>query len=194
MGEAPGTAPLEKLVAARLWDLPALEWSVGKAAPGPGTLGVRFRRGFRGAAPPPGADAGRLERSGYSLELEEGRCTIGYSTAESASNALSTLKQLFSRDGERFQAANLAVFDYPAVAVRSLSTTFAWYAGYGRFGFDSQLWGFEEWRQFLDLCANFKINQLNMCMYGYWPFEFPEYPDTVLQNIPMKVWNAESGN
>ena len=33
-----------------------------------------------------------------------------------------------------------------------------------------------------------------MCMYGYWPFDFHEYPETCLKNIPMKVWNPESGN
>ena len=44
--------------------------------------------------------------------------------------------------------------DYPSVDVRSISTTFAWYAGYGRIGFDSQLWGFEEWRDFLDVCSD----------------------------------------
>ena len=92
------------------------------------------------------------------------------------------------------RAGGVTILDYPSVAVRSLSTTFAWYAGYGRIGFDSQLWGFEEWKQFLNIASDYKLNQLNMCMYGYWPFEFPEYPDTCLRNIPMKVWNPESRN
>jgi hypothetical protein len=31
-------------------------------------------------------------------------------------------------------------------------------------------------------------------MYGYWPFELPEYPETVLRGFPMRVWNPESRN
>lgn len=31
-------------------------------------------------------------------------------------------------------------------------------------------------------------------MYGYWPFEFDEYPETVLKNYRMKVCNKESRN
>ena len=29
-------------------------------------------------------------------------------------------------------------------------------------------------------------------MYGYWPFEFDEYPETVFRNVPVKIWNAEN--
>jgi len=29
-------------------------------------------------------------------------------------------------------------------------------------------------------------------MYGYWPFEFEEYPETVFRDIPVKIWNKEN--
>src|SRR5699024_695412 len=72
--------------------------------------------------------------------------------------------------------------------------TFAWYAGYGRIGFDMQLWGLNEWKEYLNICADFKINQFNMCMYGYWPFEFDKYPETELKNYSVDIWNQESDN
>jgi hypothetical protein len=162
--------------------------------PSDAALRVEFHRGFAGGSVPEELDADKLCACGYSIELSGGRCLIGYSCPESVSNALSTLKQLLVRDGEGYSVGSVSVYDYPAVATRSLSTTFAWYAGYGRIGFDSQLWSLGEWKQFLNICSDFKINQLNMCMYGYWPFEFPEYPETCLRNIPMKVWNRESRN
>ena len=193
-GNAKAGAPgdLEALVRAKLWNLPSLRYAFGKAEEG--ALRVEFREGISGSSIPEGLDAARLRDNGYSIDLEDGRCSIGYSGRESVSNALSTLKQLFARDGEGFSVGSLSILDYPAVPIRSLSTTFAWYAGYGRIGFDSQLWSFDEWMEFLNICTDFKINQLNMCIYGYWPFEFPEFPETCLRNIPMRVWNRESRN
>ena len=32
-------------------------------------------------------------------------------------------------------------YSYPSVPVRAVAPTFSWYAGCGRIGFDSQLWG-----------------------------------------------------
>jgi len=185
---------LEPVVRAKLWDLPALGCSFGGPGAEPGTLQVMVKPGLSVAAVPEGLDAERLRATGYALKLEDAACLIEFSTAESLVNALSTLKQLFSRDGAKVRAGGVTVLDYPSIELRSLSTTFAWYAGYGRIGFDSQLWGFEEWKQFLNIASDYKLNQLNLCMYGYWPFEFPEYPDTCLRNIPMKVWNPESRN
>jgi hypothetical protein len=31
-----------------------------------------------------------------------------------------------------------------------------------------------------------------MVMYGYWPFEFNKYPETVFRNVPLKIWNREN--
>jgi hypothetical protein len=184
----------EEMIRHKLWDLPALDCSFGKTGSDPGTLQVLVKEGLSEAAVPESLDAEKLRATGYALRLEKGACRIEFSTEESLVNALSTLKQLFTRAGAKVRAGGVTILDYPSVEVRSLSTTFAWYAGYGRIGFDSQLWGFEEWKQFLNIASDYKLNQLNMCMYGYWPFEFPEYPDTCLSSIPMKVWNEESQN
>ena len=106
----------------KLWDLSSLECSFGKTGSEPGLLDVRVSEGFSETRLPDDL------------------------TAESLVNAVSTLKQLFSRDGAGWRVGKVTIFDYPSVAIRSLLTTFAWYAGYGRIGFDSQLWGFEEWK------------------------------------------------
>ena len=76
--------------------------------------------------------------------------------------------------------------------MRAVAPTFSWYAGYGRIGFDSQLWGYDEWAEFLNVCLDNKINQFNMVMYGYWPFDLPGHPETVFRDIPVQIWNAEN--
>ena len=118
--------------------------------------------------------------------------TIRYVAKQGLINALSTLKQLLSRRGDAFVLPHVRIADYPNTEVRSVSTTFAWYAGFSRAGFDSQLWGLSEWQAFIDTCSDFKVNQVNMCMYGYWPFRFDEFPETTLSNYPLKVWNKEN--
>ncbi len=187
-----GRSSFEELIRCKFWDLPSIDCSFGKAETG--ALNIRLQEGFEGFAIPGKIDTGKLKRSGYTVDLRNGHGTLGYTTKESISCAISTLKQLFTRSGDGFSVGDVLIVDYPSVDIRSISTTFAWYAGYGRIGFDSQLWNFEDWKEFLNICSNFKINQLNMCMYGYWPFELPGYPETCLKNIPMKVWNRESGN
>jgi len=130
---------------------------------------------------------------GYVLKLEAQQGEIQCASLEGFNNALATIKQLLTGDEEK-QLHAVHILDYPLVEIRSMSTTFAWYAGYGRIGFDSQLWGLEQWKEFLQICADYKINQLNMCMYGYWPFKFEQYPETELKNIEVPVWNKESQN
>ena len=56
-----------------------------------------------------------------------------------------------------------------------------------------QLWGYDEWLEYLNVCIDNKINQMNMVMYGYWPFELEEYPETVFRDVPIKIWNKENG-
>ena len=119
---------------------------------------------------------------------------IGYSTRESLAHAISTLKQLFARIGGGFHVGNLSLLDYPSVEMRSMSTTFAWYAGYGRIGFDSQLWGFEEWKEFLDSSPTTRSTSSTCACTGTGRSMFPEYPETCLRGIPVKIWNTESGN
>jgi hypothetical protein len=133
-------------------------------------------------------------KQGYHLLIQKNRIEIQCGSVAGFHNAISTVKQLMIQQDKEFFLPLGAIRDWPDIQWRSISTTFAWYAGYGRLGFDSQLWGFNEWKQFLNICADYKINQLNMCIYGYWPFEMPDYPETVLRNIPVKIWNPESEN
>lgn len=181
-------ADAQRLLEMRLWDLKALK---GEASPLPLQV-LPF-----GAQHKQGLDAYALEvfdQQGYCLDIQEEKVTIYCGGRSGFHHAVSTLKQLLQTEENGFFLACQHITDWPDVAWRSLSTTFSWYAGYGRFGFDSQLWGFAQWKQFLNICADYKINQLNMCMYGYWPFAMPEYPGTALQGLRMRLWNAESEN
>ncbi|MHB1348098.1 MAG: hypothetical protein ACYCXK_11485 [Candidatus Humimicrobiaceae bacterium] len=136
-----------------------------------------------------------FKKQGYILRIEKGKCQIGFTSREGLVNAFSTMKQLFQKNNNGlYHMACGFISDWPSIECRSVSNTFAWYAGYGRFGFDMQLWGYEEWVEYLNICSDFKINQFNLCMYGYWPFEFDKYPDTILRGHKMKVWNPESKN
>jgi len=134
-------------------------------------------------------------KQGYILEIENNKIRVYYAQRAGLVNALSTLKQLIQKDeNNNYFFPEVAIADWPTIEKRSVSNTFAWYAGYGRIGFDMQLWGYEEWIEYLNICSDFKINQFNMCMYGYWPFQFDEYPETMLKGYRMKVWNEESKN
>ena len=134
-------------------------------------------------------------KQGYILELKDEKLDIYFNNKPGIVYAFSTLKQLIKKSDEGcYIIPDLNVIDYPEIEIRSISTTFAWYAGYGRIGFDMQLWNFDDWKEFINLCSDYKINQLNMCMYGYWPFKFNEYPETILKDFKMKVWNEESKN
>lgn len=135
------------------------------------------------------------EKQGYSLEVNHEHITLRFVAKDGFINGLSTLKQLIEDvDTNGFVFKTASIVDWPSIEKRSVSNTFAWYAGYGRIGFDMQLWGLKEWTEYLNICADFKINQFNMCMYGYWPFEFQKYPETELKNYPINVWNQESDN
>ncbi len=134
---------------------------------------------------------------GYIIKTDTGKIKINFNNFRGFINAMSTLKQLIIRNNRESGTCRIydtEIIDYPVIEQRALATTFAWYAGYGRVGFDMQLWGFEEWVEFINYCSDYKITQLNMCMYGYWPFEFSEYPKTTLKDFPMKIWNNESKN
>jgi len=131
-------------------------------------------------------------KQGYILDIKENGSEIIFEQKSGLVNGLSTLKQLFKNGGGGYYMEKAYIKDWPAIEQRSVSNTFGWYAGYGRLGFDMQLWGYDEWVEYLNLCSDFKINQFNMCMYGYWPFEFDEYPETILKNYRVKVWNKES--
>ena len=135
-----------------------------------------------------------FSKQGYFLEVKSDGVELVYEKRSGLVNGLSTLKQLFKKSDEGYYLEESTVKDWPTIEQRSVSNTFGWYAGYGRLGFDMQLWGYDEWVEYLNICSDFKINQFNMCMYGYWPFEFDEFPETVLKSYPVKVWNRESRN
>lgn len=135
-----------------------------------------------------------FKKQGYFLDVKSNEVQLFYEERPGLVNGLSTLKQLFKEADDAYYLDYVTIMDWPSIEQRSVSNTFGWYAGYGRLGFDMQLWGFEEWIEYLNICSDFKINQFNMCMYGYWPFEFKEFPETVLKSYPIKVWNKESRN
>jgi len=187
-----GAGPDDMKAAAenKMWDMDDVSVCLGETAGVDGYCVTVRKNDFV----PAKAD-GRLYRlQGYTIDAGEESCEISFCSREGFINALSTLKQLMTEEDGKIRMALCRITDWPAVERRAVSNTFSWYAGYGRMGFDMQLWGLEEWKEYLNICSDLKINQFNMCMYGYWPFAFPEYPESVLKDMPMKVWNRESRN
>lgn len=135
---------------------------------------------------------------GYCLDIRSDAVILYFETYVGFINGITTLKRLLVEEADKngvskaYKLPLCGIRDYPSVPVRAVAPTFSWYAGYGRIGFDSQLWGFDEWAEFLNVCLDNKINQFNMVMYGYWPFELNKYQETVLMNVPVKIWNAEN--
>ena len=108
---------------------------------------------------------------GYELDIRNDQVVISYETKIGYINAVTSLKQLLDEKNGSYILPTCHITDYPSLPVRAIAQTFAWYAGYGRIGFDSQLWGYKEWKEYLNICLDNKINQFNLVMYGYWPFE-----------------------
>ena len=133
-----------------------------------------------------------FREQGYVLEIDAGQVEISYETKVGFIHAVTSMKQILIEKEDGYVLPELYLVDYPSVPVRAIAQTFSWYAGYGRFGFDSQLWGYEEWEQYLNICLDNKINQFNLVMYGYWPFEMPGFSETVFRDVPIKIWNAEN--
>ncbi len=129
---------------------------------------------------------------GYQLVVNESEAILSYEQRAGLNYGLSTLKKLLVVDGLQIRLQLADIIDYPSIPVRAVAPTFSWYAGYGRIGFDCQLFGENEWVDYLLTCVDDKINQLNMVMYGYWPFEFDEYPETVFRDVALKIWNHET--
>lgn len=133
-----------------------------------------------------------FNEQGYMLSINEKEINLCYTGRQGLVNGLTSLKLLIYKEGEDCKLPTCEIKDWPSLAVRAVAPTFSWYAGYGRIGFDSQLWGFDEWVEFLNVSLDSKINQFNMIMYGYWPFELPGYPETIFRDIPVQIWNAEN--
>ncbi len=140
------------------------------------------------------ADGGDLFlKQGYYLNVDRDAIVLKYQNKAGFINAITTLKQLLKKNGDGFALPLCEITDWPTLEHRAVAPTFSWYAGYGRIGFDMQLWGYDEWLEYLNVCIDNKINQMNMVMYGYWPFELEEYPETVFRDVPIKIWNKENG-
>ena len=133
-----------------------------------------------------------FQEQGYDINISKENVILRYENRVGFLNGMTTLKQLLEKSKDSFVLPICHITDWPSLEVRAIAQTFSWYAGYGRFGFDSQLWGFEEWKQYLNICLDNNINQFNLVMYGYWPFEMKKYPETVFRNVPIKIWNAEN--
>jgi hypothetical protein len=131
-------------------------------------------------------------KQGYFLKIEKNRIVLRYQEKSGFIYAITTIKQLLIKKDEMYLLPLCEITDWPSIEHRAVAPTFSWYAGYGRLGFDMQLWCYEEWVKYLNSCIDCKINQMNMVMYGYWPFDFEEYPETVFKDIPVKIWNKEN--
>ncbi len=107
-------------------------------------------------------------------------------------NAFSTLKQLMVKSGGGYVFGLCSIEDWPSVKYRSISGCMTWYSGFGRIGFDMQLFDYGEWLEFLNVCADLKINQWNLCLYGYWPFELEGYPEAEFRDVRIQGYNAEA--
>jgi len=193
-------ARLEKITELRLWNYADLAETVSPGSSG--ALTITLVDSLESPAPgettsgtalnPPDNINELYKSQGYNLEIKIESIVLRFETYAGFIYGITSLKQLLMEDGQAFKLPLCTIKDYPSVQVRAVAPTFSWYAGYGRIGFDSQLWGFDEWAEFLNVCLDNKINQFNMVMYGYWPFELKNYEETTFKNIPVKIWNAEN--
>jgi len=137
-------------------------------------------------------DRDLFEAQGYFLKITKKKATIHYESRSGFIYAITTLKQILKLNSSGFVLPVCEIIDFPSIPVRAVANTFSWYAGYGRIGFDMQLWGYEQWVEYLNIAIDHKINQFNMVLYGYWPFEMEDYPETVFRDVPVKIWNKEN--
>jgi hypothetical protein len=137
-------------------------------------------------------DIDLFRKQGYHMKIEAGGIAVRYQEKAGLIHAVTTLKQLLVKKDEGYMLPLCEITDWPSVEHRAVAPTLSWYAGYGRLGFDMQLWGYDEWLEYMNVCIDNKINQMNMVMYGYWPFELEGYPETVFKDLPVRIWNKEN--
>ncbi len=181
-----GEEELLELARLRFWNCPGLTVA---AREGEEAFRLCVRRSLEGIE----VEKPELFREqGYDLEIGEREAVLRFENNAGFVNGITSLKQILAEEEKGFCLPLCHITDYPSLPVRAIAQTFSWYAGYGRFGFDSQLWGYEDWVQYLNICLDNKINQFNLVMYGYWPFDLPGHPETVFRDVPIKIWNAEN--
>ncbi|WP_343248447.1 glycoside hydrolase family 20 zincin-like fold domain-containing protein [Diplocloster hominis] len=172
----------------RLWNYKEIKTAVGEGS-GDGEMPVHIVLSLDGLET---EQPELFAAQGYDLDIGEEEIVLRYENRAGFINAVTSLKMLLKESGGAYRLPLCRITDYPSLPVRAIAQTFSWYAGYGRFGFDSQLWGYEDWVQYLNICLDNKINQFNLVMYGYWPFDMPDHPETVFRDVPIKIWNAEN--
>lgn len=180
------TEELLELMQLRFWNYPELPVAAEKCEDAIEVQAVASLEGIESEKPE------LFREQGYDLEISQNKVVLRYETNVGFIHGATTIKLLLQKEGEGFVLPDCRITDYPSLPVRAIAQTFSWYAGYGRFGFDSQLWGYEDWVQYLNICLDNRINQFNLVMYGYWPFDLPGYPETVFRDVPIKIWNAEN--
>ena len=175
------------LMQLRFWNYPEIGITAGKGSDGYVVTICPSLEGITADKPD------LLKEQGYDLEIGESEAVLRYESSVGFVNGVTSLKLLLKgTEEDGFTLPLCHITDYPSIPVRAIAQTFSWYAGYGRFGFDSQLWGYEDWVQYLNICLDNRINQFNLVMYGYWPFDLPNHPETVFRDVPIKIWNAEN--
>jgi hypothetical protein len=135
----------------------------------------------------------KLNSQGYILQINKNQIVIVGRTGQGALYGVQTLLQMLKNAKPGIRLPLLTIEDWPAVANRYVDVTLAWYAYYFGFGYGSQLWNEGQWHWFMDWCLDHKINGIDLCIYGYWPFKLPEYPKTTLTNIPVKTYDTNTG-
>ena len=179
---------LLEIVQMRFWNYPDIKINAGNYE-GEDCISIEFINNLKGIQ----TDNDELFKSqGYRLTIKENSAKLFYEQKAGFINGVTSLKVLLAESAGVFSLPCCEITDWPSISVRAIAPTFSWYAGYGRIGFDSQLWGFDEWVEYLNINLDNKINQFNLLMYGYWPFELEQYPETVFRNVPIKIWNAEN--
>jgi hypothetical protein len=184
-------ASLRDIAAFRFWNYKDIELKIGDCADSDG-MTLHLAVGLDDFEVEEGAE-GLFKSQGYHLLIEDQAITLHYENKAGFINGLTSVKMLLQEAGEGvYHLPCCEITDWPSIPVRAIAPTFSWYAGYGRIGFDSQLWGYDEWVQYLNICLDNKINQFNLLMYGYWPIELEDYPETVFSNVPVEIWNDEN--
>lgn len=176
---------LLELAKLRFWNYPEIDLSFDNDG-----MPLRLIQNLDGYQVEDHADL--FQAQGYVLRITEQEIVLQFAARAGYINGLTSLKQLLHKDDQNLTLPLCDIVDYPSLAVRAIAQTFSWYAGYGRIGFDSQLWGYDEWAEYLNICLDNKINQFNLVMYGYWPFELENHPETCFRDVPVKIWNAEN--
>lgn len=87
----------------------------------------------------------------------------------------------------------LTIRDWPDLKWRCLAPALTWYSGFNRLeGYDLCNWSRDEWKWLVDWSLLHKCNAWAVCMYGYWPFTLPGYPEATL-DVGSYFFNPATG-